>query len=166
MNQPILRNIELETLRHVDHEIFAAHTIDITWPVEEGPEGLGKRLAEICDEAYTAIAYGANILILSDRAVKAKRVAIPSLLAVAAVHHHLVRAGTRLRAGLVLESGEPREVHHFATLIGYGASAINPYLLFDSVDELVADGRTNGAGDLEDRKSTRLNSSHANISYA
>src|SRR3712207_5080309 len=150
MNQPILRNIELETLRHVHHEIFAAHTIDITWPVEEGPDGLGKRLAEICDEAYSAIAYGANILILSDRAVKAKRVGIPSLLAVAAVHHHLVRAGTRLRAGLVLESGEPREVHHFATLIGYGASAINPYLVFDSVDEMVAEGKIGSHPPLDD----------------
>ncbi|HEV2061871.1 MAG TPA: glutamate synthase large subunit [Solirubrobacteraceae bacterium] len=144
MDQPILRNVELETLRHVDHEIFAAHTIDITWPVEEGPGGLAKRIAEVCDEAYSAIALGANILILSDRAVKEKRVGIPSLLAVAAVHHHLVRAGTRLRAGLVLESGEPREVHHFATLIGYGCSAINPYLLLDTVDELVVEGRVPG----------------------
>ncbi len=98
MDQPILRNVELETLRHVDHEIFAAHTIDITWPVAEGPDGLTKRIAEICDEAYAAIAYGANILILSDRRVRGDRAGIPSLLAVAAVHHHLVRAGTRLRA--------------------------------------------------------------------
>ncbi|MDQ3742665.1 MAG: glutamate synthase large subunit [Actinomycetota bacterium] len=147
MDQPILRNVELETLRHVEHDVFASHTIDITWPVEEGPEGLAKRIAEICDEAYAAIAYGANILILSDRAVKGARVGIPSLLAVAAVHHHLVRAGTRLRAGLVLESGEPREVHHFATLIGYGCSAINPYLLLDTVDELVAEGRVPGVTD-------------------
>ncbi|HEV2999456.1 MAG TPA: glutamate synthase large subunit [Solirubrobacteraceae bacterium] len=148
MDQPILRNVELETLRHVDHHVFAAHTIDVTWPVAEGPDGLTKRIAEVCDEAYTAIAYGANILVLSDRRVRADRVAIPSLLAVAAVHHHLVRAGTRLRAGLVLESGEPREVHHFATLIGYGCSAINPYLLLDTVDELVADGRVPGVTDV------------------
>jgi glutamate synthase domain-containing protein 2/glutamate synthase domain-containing protein 1/glutamate synthase domain-containing protein 3 len=147
MDQPILRNVELETLRHVDHEIFAAHTIDITWPVAEGPDGLAKRIAEVCDEAYGAIATGANILILSDRLVKRDRAPIPSLLAVAAVHHHLVRAGTRLRAGLVLESGEPREVHHFATLIGYGCSAINPYLLLDTVDELVAEERVPGVTD-------------------
>ena len=93
---------------------------------------------------------GVNILILSDRAVGPERAPIPSLLAVAAVHHHLVREGTRLRAGLVLESGEPREVHHFATLIGYGASAINPYLLFDTVDELVAEGRVAGVDDPDD----------------
>jgi glutamate synthase (NADPH/NADH) large chain/glutamate synthase (ferredoxin) len=75
---------------------------------------------------------------------------VPSLLAVAGVHHHLVREGTRLQAGLVLESGEPREVHHFATLIGYGASAINPYVLFETIDELVADGRVKGVDDPEE----------------
>jgi glutamate synthase domain-containing protein 2/glutamate synthase domain-containing protein 1/glutamate synthase domain-containing protein 3 len=140
MSQPILRNWELETLRHVSHDVFNAHTIDITWPLAEGADGLEKRLAQICDEAHQAIEEGTNILILSDRRMNAGRVAIPALLAVAATHHHLVRAGTRLRAGLVLESGEPREVHHMATLIGFGASAINPYLLFDSVDELVLEG--------------------------
>ena len=107
-----------------------AHTIDITWPVAEGPDGLQKRIAEICDEAYDARSRRRQ----HPHPVRPAREApsasaIPSLLAVAAVHHHLVRAGTRLRAGLVLESGEPREVHHFATLIGFGASAINPYLL-------------------------------------
>ena len=137
MDQPILRNGELETLRAVSSEVFRAHTIDITWPVADGVEGLHRRIAEVCDEATDAITAGVNILILSDRAVGRGRVAIPSLLAVASVHHHLVRTGERLRAGLVLESGEPREVHHFATLIGYGASAINPYVLLDSVDALV-----------------------------
>jgi glutamate synthase (NADPH/NADH) large chain/glutamate synthase (ferredoxin) len=144
MDQPILRNHELETLRNVAHDIFRAHTIDITWKVEDGPDGLRARIAEICDQAYDAVDAGVNVLILSDRRMGPKRAGIPALLAVAAVHHHLVRAGTRLRAGLVLESGEPREVHHFATLIGYGASAINPYLLFDTTDELVAEGRVPG----------------------
>jgi glutamate synthase domain-containing protein 2/glutamate synthase domain-containing protein 1/glutamate synthase domain-containing protein 3 len=146
MDQPILRNGELETLRQAGDE-FRTATLDITWPVEHGPEGMTRRLAEVCDQAWLALDSGANVLILSDRAMRADRAPIPSLLAVAAVHHHLVRAGTRLRAGLVLESGEPREVHHFATLIGYGASAINPYLLFDSVDELVAEGRIAGVDD-------------------
>ncbi len=94
----------------------------------------------ICGQAAEAIAYGANILVLSDRGVGPTRAAIPSLLAVAAVHHHLVREGTRLQAGLVLESGEPREVHHFATLIGYGASAINPYLMLESLEDVAAPG--------------------------
>ena len=81
-----------------------------------------------------------NILILSDRNLGADRVADPALLAVASVHHHLVRQGTRLQAGLVVESGEPREVHHFATLIGYGAAAVNPYVMLETLDELADDG--------------------------
>ena len=109
-----------------------------------------KRLANVCDEATDHIAAGINILILSDRATGPDRAPIPSLLAVSAVHHHLVREGTRLRAGLVLESGEPREVHHFAVLIGYGASAINPYLMLDTVDELARDGRIAGVEDPEE----------------
>ncbi|HEX3874751.1 MAG TPA: glutamate synthase large subunit, partial [Solirubrobacteraceae bacterium] len=141
LDQPILRNSELETLRLVAHDVFEAHTIDITWPVSDGPGGMRSALARICDEAHDSIEAGVNIVILSDRAVDADRAAVPSLLAVAAVHHHLVREGTRLRAGLVLESGEPREVHHMATLIGYGASAINPYLMFDTVSDLASDNR-------------------------
>ena len=95
-------------------------------------------LDRICAEADEALADGINVLILSDRAVGPERAPMPALLAVGGVHHHLVREGTRLQTGLVLESGEPREVHHFATLIGYGASAINPYLMFESLGELVA----------------------------
>ncbi len=147
MDQPILRNGELETLREVSGDVFRAHTIDITWPVGEGPDGMSARLANACDEAHDAVSAGINIVILSDRAAGPGRAAIPALLAVGAVHHHLVRLGNRLSAGLVLESGEPREVHHFATLIGYGASAVNPYLLFDTVDELVVDGRVAGVDD-------------------
>ena len=136
MDQPILRNHELEKLRQVDHAVFKAHTIDITWPLAEGVAGMARAVGRICDEAHDCIAEGVNIIILSDRNLGAERAPVPSLLAVAAVHHHLVREGTRLRAGLVLESGEPREVHHFATLIGYGASAINPYLMCESINEL------------------------------
>ncbi|MEA2318904.1 MAG: glutamate synthase large chain, partial [Solirubrobacteraceae bacterium] len=150
MDQPILRNQELETLRSVSTEVFKATTIDITWPVADGPEGMPARLAAACDEAHDAVATGCNVIILSDRAVGADRAPIPSLLAVSAIHHHLVREGTRLRAGLVLESGEPREVHHFATLIGYGASAVNPYVLLDTIDELTAQGRIAGIDDPDD----------------
>src|SRR3954470_706261 len=141
MKQPILRNGELETLRSLEHPWFTSHTIDITWAVQDGAEGLHARLAQICDEAHDAVAQGVNVLILSDRGIGRRRAPIPSLLAVAAVHHHLLRPGTRLQTGLVLESGEPREVHHFATLIGYGASAINPYVLFETIDALVAEER-------------------------
>jgi glutamate synthase domain-containing protein 2/glutamate synthase domain-containing protein 1/glutamate synthase domain-containing protein 3 len=136
MDQPILRNHELEKLRQVSHDIFHAATIDITWPIEQGPDGMEQRLDAVCEEAANYVENGANILILSDRNLGPERVAIPSLLAVAAVHHHLVRRGTRLRTGLVIESGEPRDIHHMATLIGYGAAAINPYLMFESLDEL------------------------------
>jgi glutamate synthase domain-containing protein 2/glutamate synthase domain-containing protein 1/glutamate synthase domain-containing protein 3 len=136
MDQPILRNHELEKLRQVSHEVFDAATIDITWPIEQGPDGMEGRLHDLCAEAANYVDNGANILILSDRNLGPERVAMPSLLAVAAVHHHLVRRGTRLRTGLVIESGEPRNIHHMATLIGYGAAAINPYVMFESIDEL------------------------------
>jgi glutamate synthase domain-containing protein 2/glutamate synthase domain-containing protein 1/glutamate synthase domain-containing protein 3 len=145
LEQPILLNRELETLRNVEHDVYAAETIDITWPVAEGPDGMARAVARICAQAYEAIARGVNIIILSDRAIGPARAAIPSLLAIAATQHHLVIEGTRLRAGIILESGEPREVHHFATLIGYGASAINPYVALETLDVLVVEGRV-GAG--------------------
>ncbi len=141
LDQPILLNRELETLRHVEHDVYAARTIDITWPIADGPAGMSAAIERICSQAHEAIAAGINIIVISDRSVGPRRAPIPSLLAVAAVHHHLVLEGTRLRAGIILESGEPREVHHFATLIGYGVSAINPYLLLESLDMLVLEGR-------------------------
>ncbi|MHB1808380.1 MAG: glutamate synthase large subunit [Solirubrobacteraceae bacterium] len=149
LEQPILLNRELETLRHVSHAVFAARTIDITWvvmsPGDRGVAGMRAALQRICAEADEAIAEGVNLIVLSDRLLGPHRAPIPSLLAVAAVHHHLVRAGTRLRAGIILESGEPREIHHFATLIGYGASAINPYLMLETLDALVFEGGIAGA---------------------
>jgi glutamate synthase domain-containing protein 2/glutamate synthase domain-containing protein 1/glutamate synthase domain-containing protein 3 len=140
LETPILLNRELETLRHISHDVFAARTIDITWPVAEGPGGMQAALERICAQAHDAIAERVNIIVLSDRLLGPSRMAIPSLLAVAAVHHHLVREGTRLKVGIILESGEPREVHHFATLIGYGASAINPYVMLETLDDLVISG--------------------------
>jgi glutamate synthase domain-containing protein 2/glutamate synthase domain-containing protein 1/glutamate synthase domain-containing protein 3 len=141
LDQPILLNRELETLRHVSHVVYGARTIDITWQVQEGPAGMNEAIERICRQAREAIDAGINIIILSDRKLGPRRAPVPSLLAVAAVHHHLVLDGTRLRAGIIVESGEPREVHHFATLIGYGASAINPYLMLETLDMMVAEGR-------------------------
>jgi glutamate synthase domain-containing protein 2/glutamate synthase domain-containing protein 1/glutamate synthase domain-containing protein 3 len=141
MPQPILRNSELEKLRQVDHAVFEARTIDITWPVKDGPHGMAKRLEEICEQASRLVEDGMNILILSDRNLGKDRAAIPSLLATAAVHHHLVRETTRLRCGLVVETGEVREVHHIACLTGYGAAAVNPYLMFESLGMLQREGR-------------------------
>jgi glutamate synthase domain-containing protein 2/glutamate synthase domain-containing protein 1/glutamate synthase domain-containing protein 3 len=149
MQTPILRNAELEKLRQVDSSVFRAKTIDITWPVADGAAGMEAAVDRVCAEASDALADGVNVLILSDRGLGPERAPIPSLLAVGAVHHHLVREGTRLQTGLVLESGEPREVHHFATLIGFGASAINPYLMFESLAELVEDGRVPDVDDVE-----------------
>jgi glutamate synthase domain-containing protein 2/glutamate synthase domain-containing protein 1/glutamate synthase domain-containing protein 3 len=141
IDNPILLDSELEQLRQVRSAIFKAHTLDITWPVADGPRGMERRLEQLFGEANDALAGGANIVILSDRALGPERVAIPSLLAVSAVHHHLVRAGTRLQAGLVLESGETRSVHSVAVLVGYGAAAVNPYLMLETLGELVDLGR-------------------------
>jgi len=141
LGQPILLNRELETLRNVEHDVYSAETIYITWPVAEGPAGMRTALERVCAQAHEAIERGVNIIVLSDRDMDPRRAPIPSLLAVAAVQHHLVIEGTRLRAGIILESGEPREVHHFATLIGYGVSAINPYLALETLDEMVVQGR-------------------------
>ena len=141
IDNPILRDEELERLRQVESDVFKAHTIDFTWPVAEGVDGLEPALERICAEADAALADGANILIVSDRNVGPERVAMPSLLAVGAIHHHLVRAGTRLQAGLVVESGEPRSVQSVAVLIGYGAAAVNPYLMLATIGQLVGEGR-------------------------
>jgi glutamate synthase (NADPH/NADH) large chain/glutamate synthase (ferredoxin) len=150
LDQPILLNRELETLRNVEHDVYKAETLDITFPVADGVDGMNATIDRVCEQAHEAIAKDVNIIILSDRQISPRRAPVPALLAMSAVHHHLVREGTRLRAGIILESGEPREVHHFATLIGYGASAINPYLMLETLDELVIEGRipwpSNGAG--------------------
>jgi glutamate synthase domain-containing protein 2/glutamate synthase domain-containing protein 1/glutamate synthase domain-containing protein 3 len=132
---PILLDDELERLRQVESDVFRSHTVDTTWPVGDGADGLGRALDRVCAEADAALAGGANILVLSDRTAGPERVPIPSLLATAAVHHHLVRAGTRLQAGIVVESGEPRSVHSIAVLVGYGAAAVNPYLMLEMLPD-------------------------------
>jgi len=138
--QPILSNDDLEKIRRIsdikDND-FHAITLDMTWDAAQGTKGLKARLDALCEEAETAISKGhENILVLSDRATSESRIAVPALLATAAVHHHLIRQGLRTSAGLVVETGEAREIHHFACLAGFGAEAINPYLAFDTVDQL------------------------------
>ncbi len=137
IENPILLDADLERLRQVDSELFRAATLDTTWAVTEGPGGMEQRLEALFAEADAALASGVNILVLSDRSMNAERAPIPALLACAAVHHHLVREGTRLQTGLVVESGEPRSVHSVALLIGYGAGAVNPYLMHETLAELV-----------------------------
>jgi glutamate synthase (ferredoxin) len=140
LKYPVLTNQELARLRHLDQPGYKSITLPILYEVAHGPKGLETALAQIFTAADRAIADGINILILSDRGIDHDHAAIPSLLAVSGLHHHLIRNGTRTRVGLVLESGEPREVHHFSLLIGYGCGAINPYLAFETLDDMVKEG--------------------------
>ena len=138
---PILTNEELASLEHMDHRGWRTKKIDITWPATEREPGLVKALDRVCAEAEAAIDAGYSLIILTDRAMGKDRVAISSLLACGAVHHHLVRQTKRTRIGIVLETGEAREVHHHCLLIGYGADAINPYLAFEAIWQARVDGR-------------------------
>jgi glutamate synthase (NADPH/NADH) large chain len=136
VRQPILTNEDLEKIRSIS-EVgdghFKSRFLDTTWPAEHGAAGLKDALDKLCARAEAAVREGINIIILSDRRAGAEAIPIPSLLACAAVHHHLIRQGLRTSVGLVVESGEPREVHHFCCLAGYGAEAINPYLAFETL---------------------------------
>jgi len=140
LEHPILTNEQLEKLRQVNRPGFKAATLPILFAAADGAKGLEGALEKLFATADDAIAAGVNILILSDRGVDAQNAPMPALLAVSGLHHHLIRKGTRGRVGLVLESGEPREVHHFALLIGYGCSAINPYLAFETLDNMIREG--------------------------
>ncbi|MEN9392149.1 MAG: glutamate synthase large subunit [Pseudomonadota bacterium] len=137
--QPILTNADLAKIRSVEQALdaaFRAETIDITWNAASGAAGLEMAIKEMCWAATEAVLQDKNILILSDRAQGPERIAMPALLATAAVHHHLVRQGLRMQTGLVVETGEAREVHHFCVLAGYGAEAINPYVAFETLEEI------------------------------
>ena len=139
VRQPILTNEDLEKIRRIEKlpgSGFKAVTIDITWPAAEGTDGLEAAVAGICRQAKGKVAEGYNIIVLSDRLVGPDNVPIPSLLAVSAVHHFLIREGLRTKAGLVVETGEAREIHHMCVLAGYGAEAINPYLAFETLEEM------------------------------
>jgi glutamate synthase (NADPH/NADH) large chain len=136
VRQPILTNEDLEKIRAIggmDDNPFRSKTLDITYPVSEGADGMKAALDQLFSDAEMAVHSGDNIIILSDRAMSRDRVAIPALLATAGVHHHLIRKGLRTSVGLVVETGEAREIHHFCALAGYGAEAINPYLAFETL---------------------------------
>jgi glutamate synthase (NADPH/NADH) large chain len=135
VRQPILTNEDLEKIRSISKvgAGFESRTLDSTYPAEDGAQGITGALDRLCAEAEKAVNDNINIIILSDRATGPDRIPIPALLATAGVHHHLIRKGLRTSVGLVVESGEPREVHHFACLAGYGAEAINPYLAFETL---------------------------------
>ncbi|MFM8471358.1 MAG: glutamate synthase central domain-containing protein, partial [Limisphaerales bacterium] len=140
LKQPILSNEEFAKLKHLNHPHFKSATLPTIFKASEGAAGLERALDDLCEAATKAIKDGANVVILSDRGVDKDNAPIPALLAVAGVHHHLIREGTRTRVGLVLESGEPREVHHFSLLIGYGCGAINPYLAYETLDDMIRQG--------------------------
>ena len=136
VRQPILTDQDLEKIRSISdvaESHFISRTLDTTFHAGLGASGMEQVLDELCARAEGAVREGVNIIILSDRMAGSDRIPIPALLACAAVHHHLIRTGLRTAVGLVVESGEPREVHHFACLAGYGAEAINPYLAFESI---------------------------------
>ena len=142
VSQPILDFADMAKLRDIERITqgkFRSATLDITYPADWGREGVEAKLASLCAEAVDAIKGGANILIVSDRAVSATQVAIPALLASSAIHQHLVREGLRTTAGLVVETGSAREVHHFGVLAGYGAEAIHPYLAMETLAAMHAD---------------------------
>ena len=138
---PVLHNDQVAKLRHLPTgSPFRSTTLPLLYDPEQDGPGLERAMEQLCRKASVAVEAGVGILILSDRGVDAHHAPIPSLLAVAGVHHHLVREGTRHKCGLLIETGEAREVHHIALLLGYGAGSVNPYLAFESLDDLIRQG--------------------------
>jgi len=144
MQTPILLDDELARIEQYGGELATAR-LDCTWPSLEGPEGLQKAMERIRSEAEQAIDAGKRILILSDKAVDHERVPMPMLLAMGGIHHHLRRIGKRMKASMICETGEARDVHQIACLIGYGASSINPYAALESIRELIDKGKVEGS---------------------
>ena len=142
LDNPVITDKELARLVALDGsdgpDGFRSEVISTRYPVADGAEGLAAAIERVRAAASTAIDAGATVLVLSDRGTDETMAAIPSLLATSAVHHHLVREKTRTRAGLVVESGDVRECHQICLLLGYGANAINPYLAFETIDEMIA----------------------------
>ena len=160
VRMPILLNESLEKLREIGEPAssnghgpqvrFGSKTLKLLYPVSEGEAGLGQAVERLCEQAEKAANSGYSVLILSDRGVDPEHVAIPSLLATAAVHHHLIRTATRGKVGIIVETGEAREVMHFCLLIGYGANAINPYLAYESIEDLHSRGQLRRGIELAD----------------
>ncbi|MDP4098964.1 glutamate synthase large subunit [Paenibacillus sp. P96] len=144
LETPVLSNEDFAKIRHVHRPGFKSMTIPIFFPAKEGAEGLRNALEGLFESADRVIAKGHNILILSDRGVDAENAAIPALLAVSSLHHHLIKNGTRTKVSILLESGEPRDIHHYALLLGYGVSAVNPYLAFETLDDMIQQGMLRG----------------------
>ncbi len=146
LDTPVISDEELEQLRQVDQPGFKSVTLPILFNVADGEGGLEKAMDGLFEAADRAIEDGYTIIILSDRGVDEESAPIPALLAVAGLHHHLIRCGTRTKVGIALESGEPREVHHFCLLTGYGVQAVNPYMAFESLADMIAEGQLTDIG--------------------
>jgi glutamate synthase domain-containing protein 2/glutamate synthase domain-containing protein 1/glutamate synthase domain-containing protein 3 len=144
LDSPILMNAELERLQSLGDVDFQTVTLSVLFHASEGEEGMRRAIEGLCSAAERAADEGKFLIILSDRGVDSEHAPLPILLAVGAVHNHLLRQNKRLKLSVVAETGEPRDVHHFATLIGYGANAVNPYLAFDTIRSMVASGRDTG----------------------
>ncbi len=144
IDHPIITNDVLEQLRHSDLENFRGTTLSTLFDASYGPDGLERRMEELFIEAEAAVDSGRTIVVLSDRGVNAEKAPIPALLALAGIHHHLIRVGKRSQCSLIVETGEAREVHHFALLVGFGAAAINPYLAFETLQDMVNQGMLPG----------------------
>jgi glutamate synthase (ferredoxin) len=140
LKTPVISNAEMAQLKQLTTGDFRSVTLPIVFDPKAGSTGLEAALENIFTQADAAIESGTNLIILSDRSVDREQAPIPALLAVAGMHHHLIRRGSRTRVGIILESGEPREVHHFAVLIGYGCGAINPYLAFETLEGMIREG--------------------------
>src|SRR5215472_565503 len=140
LKTPLLDNEGLARIRHMDLPGFRATTVSMLFPVAEGAVGLARAMAEMCRRASQAVAEGYTYVILSDRGVDAERAPIPALLATSGVHHHLIRKGKLDKVGLVIEAVDPGDVHHTALMLGYGAGAINPYLAFETLDDMIRQG--------------------------
>ena len=140
IDHPVIDNERLATLRKVTDPAFRSVALPMLFAPGDGAAGLERAMDRLCQKASAAVADGCTLLVLSDRGVDASHAPIPSLLATAGVHHHLVREGTRTKCALIVESGEAREVHHMALLLGYGAAAINPYLAFETLEDLILEG--------------------------
>lgn len=163
LKRPILTNAELEKIRHIRKGNLRATTMDILFSPENGAAGLETALEELFTMADQAIEAGSTILILSDRGVDRDNVPMPSLLACAGLHHHLIRRGTRTKVSLILETGEAREMHHFAVLIGYGANAINPYLAFETIEDLISREALSSASTFKEAQKNFLKSTRKGL---
>ncbi len=163
IQHPVLTNEELEKIAHVDVGSLKTITLSSLFKKEDGPKGLELALEELFKKADEAIASGSSILILSDRQVNAKNVPIPAALAIGGLHHHLIRQGTRTKVSLVAETGEARELHHFAVLIGYGANAVNPYLAFESIEALINEGKFETELTIKDAEKNFLKACHKGL---